>query len=113
MSTTETPPGLALDRAIEDVIFDGLQSTALSMPAYSASISAAWRVVEQLAPRGWRLNLDHGVNGGWQARFDHSARTAQPPHVSSNAATAPAAICRAALAVVALEAHSGQQEMTR
>ena len=69
-----------------------------AVPAYSTEIAAAWQVVEKMMERGWYLFLDTaGFDGEeWRAQFrDPESRFAR-----GEAATAPLAICRAALAAL-------------
>ena len=81
---------------------NGVSEYALApVPEYSTEIAAAWEVAEKLAAKGHRLILeDHRDNPhspGWWARFDLANGHDTGDVV---AATAPLAICRAALKAV-------------
>lgn len=69
------------------------------LPTYETDIAAAWQVVEKMRERGWSMDLTTRRHGGLTTieMFD-----ADGTFVTAEAATAPMAICLAALA--ALEA---------
>lgn len=62
------------------------------VPSYSGEILTAWRVMEKMYLAQWRLTLMQGWDGKWNAQFHNSARMGLAVE-----ATAPEAICRAAL----------------
>jgi len=95
---TPAPPlsGIDLDRAVEERIF-GKPCTSPFPPPHAVSIAAAWRVVEHLRGQGWGFILqDIGPGPDWYACFYRPGC-----RVAQGGATAPEAICRAALSVVA------------
>lgn len=79
---------------------DASDGHAAVLPYYSASIESAWSVVEKMAGDWPDFTLRHieedQPEDGWYARF----RSTQRPGYGQ---TAPEAICRAALIVVAAE----------
>lgn len=66
------------------------------IPRYSKDIDVAWRIVEHLTAgdEGWTFQLSSHVNG-WRAVFGIANAAVE--------ATAPLAICRAALGIVGYE----------
>lgn len=76
------------------------------VPQYSESIKKAWLVVEKMRERGWDVHLDSlGFDGEeWRCFFEcHDDERGTRAH--GDAATAPLAICTAALN--ALSPHDG------
>jgi hypothetical protein len=69
------------------------------MPEYSTDIAAAWLVVERMRADGWWPEVKYLVD--WDNAAKWYAACHRPPHQwSATAATAPLAICRAALAAL-------------
>ena len=60
---------------------------------YSSDISAAWLVVEKMLERGYWLTLEQNLSDCWQATFSDE-------YSADHEATAPLAICRAALSAL-------------
>lgn len=90
---------------------DGRNAGAL--PRYSADIAAAWRVVEELAPSGadgfpagrFTFVLSMDGTAGWYARFSGLVRESEGG--SGQAASAPLAVCLAALEAVGASRPEG------
>ncbi len=73
------------------------------LESYSSDIAAAWRVVDRLrADRPFTMHDIDGVGGTWMATFEVVAagRAGRGRIYSGEGATAPLAICRAALAAM-------------
>lgn len=74
-------------------------SISLAVPAYSTSMGLAWKVVERLRDKGWYFLLTEGSPAEspevWDATFRKGLL-----RCTAAGATAPLAICRAALQVV-------------
>jgi hypothetical protein len=94
--------GREMDALVAEKIFNGqwlYKNIPENLPKFSASISAAWEVVERLIKHN-PLSLDYLVDEnnvlGWQANFRMGYNVAFAP-------TAPLAICRAALLAVMKE----------
>jgi hypothetical protein len=69
------------------------------VPEYSTDIAAAWLVVERMRADGWWPEVKYLVD--WDNAAKWYAACHRPPHQwSATAATAPLAICRAALAAL-------------
>lgn len=67
------------------------------LPAYSTSISDAWRVVERMLADGWTpcVEAERSINGPfWRCIMGHELKDA----TCADADSAPEAVCRAALA---------------
>lgn len=118
--TDKLPVGPELDAAIAVALF-GAKWTDSGKPGksvptlifdgdirVSTNIAAAWRVVEAMYVRGWRLWLDQeGATANaneiaWRVCFERHPYTIGNTF-ESEGATAPEAICRAALAALAAE----------
>lgn len=97
------------------------------LPAYSASIEAAWQIVEKMTSNGedgWEewdfiLYRDGDAALQWKARFEFPMMDGQGEHVyllheeEAEAATPALAVCRAALlAVASLPAPPAGEETT-
>ncbi len=71
-----------------------------SLPHYSTDIAAAWQVVEKMAEGGLRLSLDRFGGDPWWAEF---ADEGWEQGAQATSATAPMAICLAALKAKGVE----------
>jgi hypothetical protein len=88
--TTELP-----ERCNLFMVREHLAPDDLMMPAYSTSIEAAWQVVEHMHGR---VVIDHWYGGTYKVII--YVPSSGRPSVEAIGATAPLAICRAALAAV-------------
>lgn len=70
------------------------------VPVYSTGIAAAWMVVDRMEERGWMARISREM-GSWNCRFVRPEDTAG--YVFDEDATAPLAICLAALRAVGME----------
>ena len=104
------PPGEAPDWMVPAT--DGAGPPITSWEPYSADMTAAWRVVAHLHSRRFSaavsLDVDH-TQGDAFAYFRGQAprRRGRDPEGSARAATAPLAICRAALLTTLEERADG------
>jgi hypothetical protein len=74
-----------------------------SLPAYSNDISAAWEVVEKIAPAcDGEFRLERDESGQWECEIGYHVADACYPRIAKGE-TAPHAICLAALKAVGHE----------
>ncbi len=95
-----TEPGLAagkkLDQRVNLAVFD---DDAGEAPKFSTDVATAWRVVDEICDRGYKLQLSGSRI--WQARFYKSAAHTLETQASTATGSSPAeAICIAALIVL-------------
>lgn len=70
-----------------------------SLPCYSTDIAAVWEVVEEMARRGWVIDVQNRQLTRWACHVAFPAPNYATVFECED--TAPLAICRAALAAVA------------
>jgi hypothetical protein len=68
------------------------------IPTYSRTIADAWRLVEWMAARGWKVDVQNRYAPTWACHVHFPAPNYA--HVFEHEESAPLAICRAALAAV-------------
>lgn len=91
---------------------DQIFSDERCIPAYSASIAAAWTIVEKLG--NWhgfdfmvaKMEAGNGHPSYWEAGWYEPSHEGPERRVVVEAETAPLAICLAALEAVDLEIHA-------
>ncbi len=81
--------GRDLDALVAEKVMG--ETCLFTAPAYSTDIAAAWQVVDKLHALSFYLEVG---SAGWMARFANISAT------EASAATAPLAICLAALKAV-------------
>lgn len=85
-----------LSQSVNDLIARhvmGWKSSPVRMTSnFAGDISEAWRVVDKMHVLGWRVTLMSGYDFKWNAQFSTDAKMGLAVE-----ATAPEAICRAAL----------------
>ena len=72
------------------------------LPAFSTSIADAWRLVEEMAIRGWKVDVQNRFAGCWACHVHFDAPNYAK--VFETADSAPLAICKASLAATRVAA---------
>jgi hypothetical protein len=95
--------GVLLDTAVAIAMYGkdippGWAEGDVDPPPYSTDIGAAWAVVEWLTAL-WRggFHLDREGSAGWECASEDAYCRTHMKYVGGTGATAPEAICRAAL----------------
>lgn len=75
------------------------------VPEYSTDISAAWQVLASRSVGGWCPSLHMQDDGSWYCEIKLGFNTSYTKAVGDSGATAPQAICLAALKALGIEAE--------
>lgn len=83
-----------------DPIYSGFDHDfgLIDLPKFSTDIGDAWQVVENIARRGWKMDVQNRFWPTWGAHVHFPAPNYA--HVFETADSAPLAICKAALQAV-------------
>ncbi|MBC7386381.1 MAG: hypothetical protein H7301_09515 [Cryobacterium sp.] len=90
--------GKKMDALVAEKLLDWKKESGMPAPAVSTDLSSAWKLVDPICDRGFRLQLSGSRI--WQARFYKSvAHTLETRAFEATGSNPAEAICLAALAV--------------